>query len=42
MRFKLRLSLLLLLLLLIVAPILAQEVQDLDGWRAAKWGMTEE
>ena len=40
LRSKLRLPLLL-LLLLIVALVLAQEAQDLDGWRAAKWGMTE-
>ena len=40
LRSKLRVPLLL-LLLLIVAPVLAQEAQDLDGWRAAKWDMTE-
>jgi hypothetical protein len=40
LRSKLRVPLLL-LLLLIVAPVLAQEAQDLDGWRAAEWGMTE-
>jgi len=40
MRSKLTVPLLL-LLLLIVAPVFAEEAQDLDGWRAAKWGMTE-
>jgi hypothetical protein len=40
MRSKLTVALLL-LLVLIVAPVLAQEPQDLDGWRAAKWGMSE-
>jgi hypothetical protein len=27
--------------LLVVGTIFAQEAQELDGWRAAKWGMTE-